>query len=363
MEKFIKLLLAAVREGYSDVHITGGREVVFRKHGKIDFERSIVWSHEEVDVLLSGLLNPRQLSILKKKWSVDLALSVRSIRLRMNVFSTSQGISMAIRILPGTIPSISSLNLHPSLDQISQVRAGMVLVCGSTGSGKSTTLAAIIDDINRNHTLHIVTLEDPIEYRFPSRRSFIEQREIGTHMHSFEQGLLDVLREDPDVILVGELREPETIRLALNAAESGHLVLASLHASNSEDALHRMFNSFPPQAQEAVRTQLASTLSWLIVQRLDFFPKAGFRIPFLSILRGTTAVKSLIRENKIAQVESAIQTGRGEGMFTMNGYRKDFIEKLPSLIPPAEIFKPSKETATEIAYQSALLDLDASMPG
>ena len=193
-----------------------------------------------------------------------------------------------------------------------------------------------------------------------SNRSFIEQRELGTHIHSFRQGLLDVLREDPDVIVVGELRDPETIRLALNAVEAGHLVIASLHSSNSEDALYRMFNSFPPGAQDAVRTQLAATVAWLIVQRLDYIEKAGFRVPVLSILRGTAAVKNIIRDNKLAQLESTMQTARGDGMFTKEAYKKDYLDKLASFAPPCKVFVPSAESVGEIPYFSRLLDPDAT---
>jgi pilus retraction protein PilT len=355
MEGFDKLIFTAVGEGYSDVHITGAQPIVFRKHGLIDFEKNNRWPHEEVDRLVGALLTPRQLKILRARWSVDFAVSVNHVRLRINVFNTIRGLSVAIRILPGTIPSIPRLNLHPSVQQIAGERAGFVLVCGATGAGKSTTIAAIVDEINREKTVHVVTLEDPIEYRYSSKNSFIEQRELGTHVPSFEQGLIDVLREDPDVIVVGELRDTETMRLALNAAESGHLVIASLHASNSEDALYRIFNSFPPDAQEAVRTQLASTLTWLSVQRLEFIQRAGFRVPVLSIVRGTSAIRNIIRENKLAQIESAIQTGRGDGMFTIEGYLKDYIDKLTSFASPEDIFRPTPESVHEAPYYSPLL--------
>jgi len=359
MERFERLIYDCVRDRFSDVHITGCHPVVSRKHGFINFDRENTWSHEEVDALTKKLLNARQMKIFKDRWSVDLGLSVSHVRLRMNVFNTTRGISIAIRILPGCVPNIASLNLHPSIQDISQVRSGLVLVCGSTGSGKSTTMAAVIDEINANRASHIITLEDPIEYRFISRKSFVEQRELGTHIPSFEQGLLDVLREDPDVILVGELREPETIRLALNAAESGHLVIASLHASNFEDAIYRILNAFPHEAKQAIHHQLAATLSWLIVQRLEYITRLGFRVPQLSILRGTPAVRSIIREDKLAQLESAVQTARGDGMFTMDGYMKYYIEKLTSFTSPFEIFTPSLEPESEVVYQSPLA---GSMP-
>ncbi|HPC74523.1 MAG TPA: ATPase, T2SS/T4P/T4SS family, partial [Syntrophales bacterium] len=243
MRKFTAVIAAAVREGFSDVHIAGGHPIVFRKNGRIQSEESVRWTPQEIDALVRKLLTPAQLRELAREWSTDLSLSVHGVRLRLNVFSTTRGLSLAIRLLPGVIPTIEKLNLHPSLQQIADLKAGLVLFCGATGTGKSTTIAAVIDEINRSRAAHIVTLEDPIEYRFLSKKSFIEQRELGTHVPTFEKGLLDVLREDPDVIVVGELREPEVMRLTLNAAESGHLVIASLHATNAEDAIYRLCNS------------------------------------------------------------------------------------------------------------------------
>jgi pilus retraction protein PilT len=231
-----------------------------------------------------------------------------------------------------------------------------MLVCGTTGCGKSTTIAAMIEEINRARTSHIVTLEDPIEYRFTSKKSFVEQRELGVHISSFEQGLLDVLREDADIIVVGELRDSETMRLTLNAAESGHLVIGTMHATNSEDALHRICNSFPPEAHHIVFSQLPSTMSLLVVQQLVFLEKVGFRVPYLSIMLGTQAIKGLIRENKLSQIESAIQTGKDVGMFTMEQYRRDFIDQKKDFTPPWKNFRPSEEATSEIIYRSPLLD-------
>lgn len=358
MKKFSGVIAAAVREGVSDIHITGAHPVVFRKNGQIQQDRSIKWTHAEVDALVRKLLTPRQLQILRREWSVDLAVTIQHVRLRLNVFSATRGLSLAIRLLPGVIPTIQRLNLHPSLQQIAELRSGLVLLCGATGTGKSTTIAAIIDEINRNRAAHIVTLEDPIEYRFTSKQSFVEQRELGTHMPSFEKGLTDVLREDPDVIVVGELREPEVMRLTLNAAESGHLVIASLHATNAEDALYRLFNSFPLEAQEEIRFQVASTLSWIVVQQLIFHERQGFRVPLLSILRGSNSIRGMIRENKLPQIESAIQIGKGDGMFSMERYLKEYLSTKDSFYPPAENFKPSEEVSREVIYHSPLLEGD-----
>lgn len=356
MRKLSSIIPVSVREGVSDIHITGEHPLVLRKNGQIRQERSIKWTHNEVDALVKKLLTPRQILILRREWSVDLAVTIQHVRLRLNVFNTTRGLSLAIRLLPGVIPTIQRLNLHPSLQQIAELPAGLVLICGATGTGKSTTIAAIIDEINRTRSAHIITLEDPIEYRFTSKQSFVEQRELGMHIPSFKKGLLDMLREAPDVIAVGELREPEVMRLTLNAAESGHLVIASLHATNAEDALYRLCNSFPLEAQEEIRFQVASTLAWVVVQQLIFHERFGFRVPLLSILKGNNSAKGMIRENKLPQIESAIQLGKNDGMFSMDRYFKEYLAPKDSFYPPAENFKPSEEASHEALYHSALLN-------
>jgi len=360
MNKFSKVIDAAVRDEYSDIHITGGSPLVFRKNGQVHFDKNGRWNHREVDALVKKILTSRQLNTLRQRWSVDLAMSIQQVRIRVSIFNTTRGLSLAIRLLPGTVPCIEKLNLHPSLQQIAGIKAGLILICGAAGAGKSTTIAALVDEINRSRAAHIVTLEDPIEFRFISKNSFIEQREFGTHMPSFEQGLLDVLREAPDVIVVGELREPQVMRLTLNAAESGQLVIASLHATNAEDALYRLCNSFPVEAQEEIRFQLASALQWVIIQQLTFMERLGYRVPMLSIARGTQSVKGIIRENKIPQIESAIQMGKADGMFTMERYLKEYLQTRTSFYPPSDNFKPSAEAAQELVYVSPLIDGDAA---
>jgi len=362
MNKFSKVIVTAVQEGCSDVHITGGHPVVYRKNGQIHFDSSGRWTHGEIDGIVKKILTVRQLQTLRNRWSVDMAMTIRNIRIRVNIFNTTRGLSIAIRLLPGTVPTLEKLNLHPSLKQIAELRAGLVLICGATGSGKSTTIAALVDEINRNRAAHIVTLEDPVEYRYVSRKSFIEQRELGAHMPSFEQGLVDVLREDPDVIVVGELRDPEVMRLTLNAAESGHLVIATLHATHSEDALYRLCNSFPLEAQEEIRHQVASTLQWLVVQHLVIKEDVGFRVPVLSILRGNQSVKGILRENKFPQIESAIQMGKNDGMFTTERYAREYLTKVSAFASPQDIFKPSAESSQEEVYHSPLVEGEAAGP-
>ncbi len=358
-QRFTDLIQAAIKQRLSDLHVTGGFPLIFRRDGVIHFDKNIKWSHTEIDAMVKEMLSERQLQTLRKRWSVDFALSFNHVRVRINAFYTTRGLSLAIRLLPETIPDLISLNLHPSLSQIVEIQSGLILVCGSTGSGKSTTVAAIIEEINRTRASHIITIEDPIEYRFKPKKSFIEQREVGIHVPSFNQGLLDVLREDPDVIFVGELREPDTIRLTLNAAESGHLVFATVHATDAEDAVYRINNCVTGENQDVIRYQFASTISWLIVQQLTHIKRVGFRVPILSILKGTPSVQSSIRENKLTQLETVMLTNRNEGMYTMNLYEKEFINERSSFIPPNKSFGMGADSSKEKDFVSSLIDPNA----
>ena len=361
MHSLEQVIATGVDQVFSDVHITGGHPLVYRKNGVINFDNGIRWTHEEVDQMVQELLTPKELEMLRRRLSVDIARSIHQVRVRINVFNTVRGLSLSVRLLPGEAPLLKNINVHPTIEEFCKLRSGLVLICGPTGSGKSTTIAAMIEAINRTRFSHIVTLEDPIEYRFQSKKSFIEQRELGTHMVTFEQGLLDVLREAPDVIVVGELREPETIKLTLNASESGHLVIATLHGANSEDALYRLCNSFPPEGQDIVRTQLASTLVVLLVQKLVYMERAGFRVPLMSILKGNTSVKGLIRDNKFTQIETVLHTSKNVGMFTIKQY-KEYLDTVEYFAPPSSNFKPTEEATSEIVYRSPLLDGHAA-PG
>jgi len=356
MKRFEGIIHGAVQEGMSDVYITGEHPMVTRKHGTIQFHANIKYDFQDIDGLVKKLLTLRQLEDLRQRKSVDFAMNISNARLRINVFTAVRGLSLAIRILPGQIPTIEELNLHPSLHDIAEMKSGLVLSCGPTGVGKTTTIAAIIHDINKTRPAHIVMLENPIEYRFESDKSFIQQRELGVHMPSFEQGLLDVLRENPDVIVVGELREAETMRLALNAAESGHLVIATLHASNPEEAVYRLCNAVPVEAQNEVRYQLSSTLNCIIVQQLVYLERLGYRVPLMTIVRGTASVKNIIRENKLNQLNSIIQTSKMEGMFTPERYLQEYLEHRNNFIPYTQTFRPSAETLKDIQYHSPLTD-------
>ena len=342
--------------GYSDIHIRGGQPIVYRKDGSVKFDNKNIWTYQDVDDLVRSILNSKDMDMLRERWSVDFAATIGNVRVRVNVFNTDRGPSLAIRLLPTQVPTIEKLNLHPSLHEISELKSGLVLICGTNGSGKTTAIASILDDINHKRAAHIITLEDPIEYRILSQTSFVEQREVGTHVPSFERGLIDVMRADPDVIMVGELRDPQTIALTLNAAESGRLVIATLHATNIEDALYRIINSAPLEAEEYIRHQLASTIAWITVQKLVYMERVGFRLPLLSIMRGTNQIKGHIREKKLFQIDNSMHTGKAEGMFTQERYLREFLETREKFHNPMVNFNPEKGATTDLSYVSTVFD-------
>ncbi len=359
-EKFADIIAAGVRSQFSDLHITGGHPLVFRQNGVINFDNRFMLTPGEIDSLVSRLLNNFQMKMLRNRHSVDFSMSAGKNRVRVNVFNTTRGLSIAVRILSAKVPSLAELNLHGSLKDLCRHRSGLILICGATGCGKSTTIAGLIDHINRTRASHIVTLEDPVEYRFKSDKAFIEQRELGTHFPSYERGLLDVLREDPDVIVVGELRETEAMRLTLDAAESGHLVIATMHAANVWECLYRMCNSFPIDAQELVRYQLSTTLQAVVAQQLHYYKNHGFRLPVLSILLSNSSVRGIIKDNKFSQLENVMQTGRARGMFTFEQYQNEYLEKQTRFIPPSLAFNSAGGFSDhENYYDSNLVDQNA----
>lgn len=355
MERFRQVIQQGLKEGYSDIHITGGHPLVYRLNGSLHFNKQLQWGNHELDLLVQRMLSPGEMETLHRQMSVDIARSIGQVRIRANVFNTMRGLSLAVRLLPGHPPELAKLNLHPSIADFCRLKTGLLLVGGAAGTGKSTTIAAMVEEINRTQNLHIITLEAPVEYRYRSKKSFVEQRELGTHFPSYGQGLQDVLREAPDLIVIGELREPETIRLTVNAVEAGHLVIASIHATDAEDAFYRLCNSFPSDMQDLVRNQLAASISLLLIQKLIHLDAHGFRVPLLSILRGTPAVKSMIRDNRLNQIETVLQTGRREGMYNMEQYYAHFIARQSRFVPPLETFRPSIENSPEIPYQSPLM--------
>lgn len=312
------ILVAAAAAGASDVHISAGLPPVFRVHGELQVQRQ--WEPLDFE-MTAGLVRPmlgNKWEVFQEQGEIDLAYSLPGVsRFRVNVFHQRGSVGAAIRLIPREIPGLESLGLPPVVAELAGRQHGLILVTGPTGSGKSTTLAAMVDKINRERSCHIITLEDPIEYLHQHRRSIVNQREVGSDTRSFASALRAALRQDPDVILVGEMRDLETIATAITAAETGHLVLATLHTSSAVQSVDRIIDVFPPHQQGQVRIQLADTLEGVITQQL--LPRADRkgRVAAVEVLIATPAVKNLIREGKTHQIVSSMQTGARYGMQTM----------------------------------------------
>ena len=312
------LLKQASALNASDLHLSVGAAPWVRLDGVLKPLDLPALTPVHMKELTEALLSINQQTELDEKREIDLAISSASgTRYRINIFHQQSGLAAALRCIPTTIPSLEELGSITLAQKICTLRQGLVLVTGATGSGKSTTLAAIINHINQTQTKHIITIEDPIEFLHQHQRSLIQQRELYTHTPSFSQALRAALREDPDIILVGEMRDLETIRLALSAAETGHLVFATLHTLSAAQAIDRIIEVFPGDERAMIRTLLSGSLQAIIAQIL--VPKlAGGRMAVHEILFNNPAISHLIRENKLAQIYSILQTNRKEGMQTLD---------------------------------------------
>jgi twitching motility protein PilT len=263
------------------------------------------------------------------------------------VYRTVRGLAIAVRLLSPAVSGLRACNLHPDLRRLVDATTGLVVVSGPTGSGKSTTLAALIEEVNTSRARNIITLESPLEYVFTNRRSFIRQREIPTHSPSFEQAIVDALRENPDVLVIGEMRTPEVIRLTLNAAETGHLVLATLHSASCIEALTRICMSFPAEIQGSIRAQVADCLVGVICQRLDFLEGQQVRVPRCEVLQASVAAKGTIRSGQFSQIANVIQAGGEDGMWTFDRYQrwmeqqKDWVRATPTATVAEESASPA----------------------
>jgi twitching motility protein PilT len=317
----IEALIAAARQqGASDLHLEAGLPAALRIRGNLRTAGEPI----PANVLLGcarDLLGEDNWPHFLERRSADLSRTISGVRCRINILQTARGVGFAIRLLASFQATTETLNLHPDLKELVTRSHGLILVCGPTGSGKSSTLAALIQEINLTETRHIVTIESPIEYTFRPRRAYIRQREVGRDTPSFEQALLDSLREDPDVLMVGEMRDPETMRLTLNASETGHLVLATVHSSTCTEALQRIAAAFPAEIQGGVCAQLADCLVAVISQRLQFRPDLNIRLPECEIVMPSHAVKSLIRNRDFFKIASAVETGAEHGMWSLARYR------------------------------------------
>lgn len=313
-----ELLAFSVQHRASDLHLSAGSAPFIRVDGEIRRLNVPAQSQQEVSTLLQQVMSEQQFSVFQQQAEADLAFDKAGLgRFRVNVFKQQRGIAAVFRLIPAAIPSLEALHAPEILRRVADSPRGLVLVTGPTGSGKSTTLAAMLDYINSQRHKHILTIEDPVEFLHQNKLSLISQRQLHTDTHSFSQALRAALREDPDVIMVGELRDAETIRLALTAAETGHLVLASLHTASAARTVDRITDIFAPEEKLLVRTMLAESLyavvSQALLQRIG-----GGRIAAYEVMLATPAVRNLIREDKTAQLVSVMQTGMTQGMQTLD---------------------------------------------
>src|SRR2546425_2160902 len=328
MARLDDLLRQMKQQGASDLHLTSGSAPFMRIHGemmKLSY-RSV--SAETCQSLIFEILTEKQKQIFTENWDLDLSYPLAGVgRFRVNVFMQRHGIAAAFRLIPETIKTISELDLPEQLASLIDASEGLVLVTGPTGSGKSTTLASLIHTINREQQSHIITIEDPIEFVHENERCLVSQREVASHTKSFSAALRAALREDPDIILVGEMRDLETISLAITAAETGHLVFATLHTNSAIKTIDRVIDVFPEGQQTQIRVMLSESLRGVASQVL--LPSADHhgRVPVVEVLVNTPAIANLIREGKTFQVSSAMQTGRAQGMVTFEASVNELMRK------------------------------------
>lgn len=330
MMTITELMKYVVSEKCSDLHLTSGEKPMVRKNGDlIRIDTPALTSHD-VENMIRDITTAEQFALLEKTRELDFSYAIENVaRFRINAFYQSHGISAALRTLSFSIPTLDEIHLNdPIYKTICNYPNGLVLVTGPTGSGKSTTLASLINfiNLNPNSLSHILTIEDPIEYTFKNEYCLIQQREVGRDTLTFQNALRAALREDPDIILIGEMRDLETIRLALTAAETGHLVFGTLHTSSAAHTIDRIIDVFPGNEKDMIRAMLAQSLRAVIAQRLFKSPEGGM-YPATEILISTDAIRNLIREHKVAQLYSAIQTGRQYGMHTMEQHVDELLKQ------------------------------------
>ena len=321
------LLRFTVKHKASDLHISAGMPAMIRVDGEMTRINMPTMTHKDVHQLIYDIMNDRQRADFEEFLETDFSFEIPNLaRFRVNAFNQNRGAGAVFRTIPSKVLTMEDLGMGDVFKRVSDFKRGVVLVTGPTGSGKSTTLAAMIDYINETRKEHILTIEDPIEFVHESKKSLINQREVHRDTLGFDAALRSALREDPDIILVGELRDLETIRLALTAAETGHLVFGTLHTSSAAKTIDRVIDVFPAAAKDMIRALLSESLQAVISQTL--LPRqTGGRIAAHEIMLGTPAIRNLIRENKIAQMYSSIQTGAGDGMITLDQTLKNLVAK------------------------------------
>ena len=341
------LITQAKKEGASDLHLESALPAAMRIRGSLRTVGEAIAPQDLLDAARRILGNDQWQHFLERR-SADLSKNIAGVRCRLNIFQTARGIGFAVRLLTSFQATIEKLNLHPDFKKLINHHHGLILVSGPTGSGKSSTLAALLQEINATETRHILTIESPIEYTFRPQKCYIRQREVGRDTPSFEQALLDSLREDPDVLMVGEMRDPETMRLTLSASETGHLVLATVHSSTCAEALQRVVGSFPAEIQSSVAAQLADCLVAVISQRLHFRQNLNMRVPECEVLMATNPVKNFVRNRDFFKIASFLETGAEHGMWSLHRYRAWLDKRKDWYLPDqnAEVPEEPAETPT-----------------
>lgn len=351
-----ELLAFTLKNGASDLHLSGTNSPIVRVDGELRRIKADPLTHEMIQSMLYSIMTEEQRAEYERDLEIDFAISFgESARFRVNAFTNRHGSAAVFRIIPHEMPTLEELNLPPIIRSLSRLEKGIVLVTGPTGSGKSTTLAAMINYINRRMSKHILTVEDPVEFFHSSIKCLVNHREVGTDTKSFARALKSALREDPDVILVGEMRDHETIALALTAAETGHLVFGTLHSNSCAKTIDRIIDVFPAAEKAMVRAMLASSIQGVVAQTL-LRKAGGGRCAAQEIMVGTNAVRNLIRENQLAQIYSMIQTGARYGMQTMEDAVTDLLEG--GMITP----ETAKEALAEAGGEVSDFDDDDVAP-
>jgi len=325
--------------GASDLHIEADTAPVARVRGQLSAIGQPIAGATLVQAARE-LLGNDGWAQFTSRGSADVSRTISGVRCRINIFQTLRGVAMAVRLLSSFQNNLRACNLHPDLKRLTDMTTGLIVISGPTGSGKSTTLAALVEEINSSSARHIIAIESPLEYVFSNRRSFIRQREVPTHSPTYEQALVDALRENPDVLVIGEMRTPEVMRLTLSAAETGHLVIATMHSATCAEALTRICMSFPAEIQGGIRAQVADSFVGVVCQRLEFLAEFRLRVPVCEILLPSAASKGTIRGGQFSQIANVLQTGGETGMWNFERYqrwvaqKKDWVQ--PTLATPLQ---------------------------